>query len=642
VGTVTGNTTKFATSTGAVVTNDCAKWDANGNIIDAGAACGGSGGALISGTPAAPNQAQWTDATHVKGVSQGMFNVRTMYGAIPDGSTDNSTTIAAAFTASNGFATNNIPTVYFDCDTGSTTCTYNYGGSGISPLNPTKPTTIMCAPGVTLNYTGTAHAVDLGPTGLTLATYHTSRYTVQGCRFTGGASYTAGIYVNNYIINTAILYNEFWNFGVSYVGGAASTAATITYDRNVWEPLVDGNFWRDSDGVTRNMVDSHLAINGHFMFSHNANECATSGGVACSISTYGYGVWMFSGWIVNSEIQFHYPDIRLGSCGGGGACGGGEGKWVINNGLEGNPSGPTPQITYGDPGTVGATIPGVVIRNNNIFSTAASGVPNIGPETASSSNFDISGATIENNQFTSAPTGGAPYVKTGPGVNVYVANNFGVGVPLSQASSPPIIDAGFATQKARFGLRSYQNGSPTMANAVAVFDSNGVDLQQGNYHNLASPRICSDGTGSGTAQVCNTAPASDVSGANITLVAGDEIIYKTTTANTGDLTILVDSGSAVHVRKFGGMCVLAADDVLPNVYYPLTYDGTYLEISAPNLKPCGYTVAALPATAALGAVIGNHAYVTDAAVCTFQGALTGGGSTYCPVSYSGAAWLGGG
>lgn len=41
VGTVTGNTTKFATSTGALTSGDCAKWDVNGNIIDAGAACGG-------------------------------------------------------------------------------------------------------------------------------------------------------------------------------------------------------------------------------------------------------------------------------------------------------------------------------------------------------------------------------------------------------------------------------------------------------------------------------------------------------------------------------------------------------------------------------------------------------------------------
>ncbi len=43
--TFTGNGTRTASSTGTVSANNCAKWDANGNIIDAGAPCGsGSGG----------------------------------------------------------------------------------------------------------------------------------------------------------------------------------------------------------------------------------------------------------------------------------------------------------------------------------------------------------------------------------------------------------------------------------------------------------------------------------------------------------------------------------------------------------------------------------------------------------------------
>ena len=36
----TGNGTKTASSTGSLTANDCAKWDANGNVVDAGAACG--------------------------------------------------------------------------------------------------------------------------------------------------------------------------------------------------------------------------------------------------------------------------------------------------------------------------------------------------------------------------------------------------------------------------------------------------------------------------------------------------------------------------------------------------------------------------------------------------------------------------
>jgi hypothetical protein len=39
-----GNGTKFQLSTGTTTTNDCVKFDANGNTVDAGAGCGGSGG----------------------------------------------------------------------------------------------------------------------------------------------------------------------------------------------------------------------------------------------------------------------------------------------------------------------------------------------------------------------------------------------------------------------------------------------------------------------------------------------------------------------------------------------------------------------------------------------------------------------
>jgi hypothetical protein len=41
-GTASGNTTKFATISGALTSNDCVKIDANGNLADAGASCGAS------------------------------------------------------------------------------------------------------------------------------------------------------------------------------------------------------------------------------------------------------------------------------------------------------------------------------------------------------------------------------------------------------------------------------------------------------------------------------------------------------------------------------------------------------------------------------------------------------------------------
>ena len=57
VGTVTGNTTKFATSTGTLTSGNCAKWDASGNIIDAGSTCGGGGGSDVQ---TFPSNGTWT------------------------------------------------------------------------------------------------------------------------------------------------------------------------------------------------------------------------------------------------------------------------------------------------------------------------------------------------------------------------------------------------------------------------------------------------------------------------------------------------------------------------------------------------------------------------------------------------------
>mgnify|MGYP000499881099 CR=1 FL=1 len=48
-GTRTGNTTQFASATGSFTSQNCAKWDASSNIVDAGAACGTVTSVAVSG-----------------------------------------------------------------------------------------------------------------------------------------------------------------------------------------------------------------------------------------------------------------------------------------------------------------------------------------------------------------------------------------------------------------------------------------------------------------------------------------------------------------------------------------------------------------------------------------------------------------
>lgn len=61
-----GNGGKLQLSTGATTTNDCAKFDANGNVVDAGAACGtGSGTVTTTGSPASGNLTKFSGATSI-------------------------------------------------------------------------------------------------------------------------------------------------------------------------------------------------------------------------------------------------------------------------------------------------------------------------------------------------------------------------------------------------------------------------------------------------------------------------------------------------------------------------------------------------------------------------------------------------
>ena len=65
--------------------------------------------------------------------------------------------------------------------------------------------------------------------------------------------------------------------------------------------------------------------------------------------------------------------------------------------------------------------------------------------------------------------------------------------------------------------------------------------------------------------------------------------------------------------------------------YPVvSIDGAYV----PILTARGYTVAALPT-----GVIGQRAYVTDAASPTFGAAVSGGGSVVIPVFRNATAWI---
>lgn len=99
-GTISGNTTTFATTTGTLTSGHCVSIN-SGNLVDAGGACttGGGGGTVSSGT-AGQLALYASSGTTVSGTNSGPAPVWIgAYGAKCDGSTDDTTAIQNAWNA---------------------------------------------------------------------------------------------------------------------------------------------------------------------------------------------------------------------------------------------------------------------------------------------------------------------------------------------------------------------------------------------------------------------------------------------------------------------------------------------------------------------------------------------------------------
>ena len=134
--TFTGTGTKTASSTGTVSANNCAKWDANGNVIDAGAPCGsGSGGSGLTApvTTTVGNVAQYSNTTGTA-LSAGLGVVTTVGSPGSDSNIPTEKSVRSAISA--------ISTV------GTTTFTNLTGGTNTSA-------TLLIGSGASLAPTGT-------------------------------------------------------------------------------------------------------------------------------------------------------------------------------------------------------------------------------------------------------------------------------------------------------------------------------------------------------------------------------------------------------------------------------------------------------------------------------------------------------
>jgi hypothetical protein len=156
----------------------------------------------------------------------------------------------------------------------------------------------------------------------------------------------------------------------------------------------------------------------------------------------------------------------------------------------------------------------------------------------------------------------------------------GVGVAPSWTSTPTFTATnvtglpltGLASQGSATMIANVTSGSaaPTAVSIPAAASLLGT----GSYgtpaaatgHAVAAVRMCADSSGSATAQSCTTSPS-------FTPSTGDELIYTTTTANTGALTVNVNSTSAYGVYKWGGAAAVVSGDIPANKPIRMTFDG---------------------------------------------------------------------
>lgn len=158
--------------------------------------------------------------------------------------------------------------------------------------------------------------------------------------------------------------------------------------------------------------------------------------------------------------------------------------------------------------------------------------------------------------------------------NAVVASSPGAGLAHFAGSTQTVTSSAVSLTGDVSGVLPFANGGTgNGALGTSLLYSNGSAISLATAHRGSVMFACADSSGSGTAQSCTSAPT-------FTLATGDLIIYSTTTQNTGDVTLAVNSGAAVHLRKYQGSSVLASGDLKANVPVPLVYDGTYWEIGA--------------------------------------------------------------
>jgi hypothetical protein len=324
-----------------------------------------------------------TTASNAIGYQGKVFNATDpAYGlSVSNTAAQNNTALTALATAVNAYVgANNMdyPVVYIPGGNAGGNATYAYSGG----LVFTRPFTMLCGKGAMLNYTGSAHAADFGPTGLTSTTLteqqaNASNYTIEDCGFTGAASATQGLFFNQFVFGPHIYDSHFFNF----TGGG--TAFKIYMSPNISDCDIERNLFDNDDNTARNelRIDATTGFSDQCrVVSNTYTNTFYQVGSATNIATnLGIGFWVDGqgSLVAFNNMNFCAPCIRVGP----GPSIGINGTRVIGNYLEGSPNTTaTTLIQYGDPAS--ATFVDSLKISDNFALANFSGNTFIGPASA--------------------------------------------------------------------------------------------------------------------------------------------------------------------------------------------------------------------------------------------------------------------
>lgn len=558
-----GNGAKVQHSTGSTTTNDCAKFDVNGNVIDAGLACG-SGGSVSLTSSASTLTLTPSPITGTGTIDINLAHANT-WSALQTFGTNFS---VGGVTASGATGTGNVvfsssPTLVTPAlGTPSALVLTNATGSGA--FNAETATNLASYPTLC-----TAGQFSLG-----LSSGSNNCSTPAG---SGTVTHTAGaLTLGNCVIGNASADIKV-DPSCSTDGAGNMTLASVTANGATPGALIAGAGTGSIPALAANSFGFAGPVTGGTSYLFKPPATITAG--ILHVAAPGTGDGVNESALTSSLVSLTADVSGVLPVANGGS---GASTFIIHGVLLGQTAGAFHVTAAGASNSVfmgqGAADP-IWVAQPVIDCTNCTNLPSGGISGMTATQVAIAGSasTITSSK---ALAGAGTGVVTGPttSVNNDVVSYNGTS---GETKDSGILSSQVVTATAGYGSSILPKSNGGGIGLVAsLYQDNGTFGLYNGTGGFSSPSLysaainyCPDTSGSGTAQSCSTN-----SGSGFTPVAGSCVVYTTTTTNSGaGLTLNVNSTSAKSIAipgASGWTTTLTAGIILANKPMVTCYDGT--------------------------------------------------------------------